>query len=67
MLKSDIQIWISKDHLDYIHFDSGFHDQNSLMHLGINENTTLFCHFSSRYSNLILALRLEESRLEIAR
>ena len=43
------------DHLDYIHFDSGFLHQISLMHLAINVNITLFCHFSSRYSNLILA------------
>ena len=29
-------------HLDYIHFDFGFHHQISLMHLGVNVNATLF-------------------------
>ena len=33
------------DHLVYTYFDSRFHHVISLMHLGVNENTTLFCHF----------------------
>ena len=31
--------------MDYIHFDSRFHRLISLMHLGVNVNNTVFCHF----------------------
>ena len=55
-LDSDISLsnYTGRNHLVYIHFDSRFHHLISLMHFGMN-----FDVFSSKYSNLILALRLK--------